>query len=254
MTARTASRLAWSLWGRRSAAGRQRRPLGPGDTLGDTGVFVFVPDLPARLRHGGRLIAARQPGNAIGWVFIGTGLAWAVLGAADARRIRARHRSGGILRGSRRRLGEHLVLRTGIFLPVTLLPVVPGRAGPSPRWRPVLWIAILSNLGVLLGNAFDPATDTVDARFTSNPFGVDALEQVMKTSWCRLPSSGDRLRRRPSRWGCVCVDPAATSGGSCNGSRTRASSSCWRSPARSSSARSPGGNPTRRRRRSASSS
>jgi hypothetical protein len=71
----------------------------------------------------------------------------------------------------------------GIFLPVTLLLLLfPDGRPPSPRWRPILWLTILGNACVLLGNAFDPATDTADARFlTANPFGVEALAGVLGT-------------------------------------------------------------------------
>ena len=185
MTARTASRLAWSLWGAALALLVANVVLSVrADTLGDTGVFVFVyPIFLLAFATVGALIAARQPGNAIGWVFIGTGLAWAMLGAADA--YAAYALATGQEASFAARAADWVNIwfyGPGIFLPVTLLLLLfPDGQVPSPRWRPVLWIAILSNLGVLLGNAFDPATDTVDARFlTSNPFGVDALEQVMK--------------------------------------------------------------------------
>ena len=39
----------------------------------------------------------------------------------------------------------------------------------------------MGNLGVLLGNGFDPVTNTGDARFlTWNPFGIDALEAAFR--------------------------------------------------------------------------
>ena len=198
MNARTASRLAWSLWGRDPLVANVVLSV-RADTLGDTGVFVFVyPIFLLAFATVGALIAARQPGNAIGWVFIGTGLAWAVLGAADA--YAAYALATGQEASFAARAADWVNIwfyGPGIFLPVTLLLLLfPDGQVPSPRWRPVLWIAILSNLGVLLGNAFDPATDTVDARFlTSNPFGVDALEQVMKIL-VPVAFLGDRLGRR----------------------------------------------------------
>jgi signal transduction histidine kinase len=154
------------------------------DSLGSNGLFVIIyPIFLLAFGTVGALIAARQPGNAIGWVFIGTGLAWAVLGAADA--YAAYALATGQETSFAARAADWVNIwfyGPGIFLPVTLLLLLfPDGRPPSPRWRPVVWIAILGSLGVLLGNAFDPATDTVDARFlTSNPFGIDSLEQVMK--------------------------------------------------------------------------
>ena len=185
MNGRAASRLAWSLWGTAFALLIVNLVLSiRADAVGDQGVFVFVyPFFLLAFATVGALIAGRQPGNAIGWVFIGTGLAWAVLGAADA------YAAYALATGQEASLaartadwGNIWFYGPGIFLPVTLLLLLfPDGRVPSPRWRPILWIAILGNLGVLLGNAFDPANDAVDARFlTSNPFGVDALEGVLR--------------------------------------------------------------------------
>ena len=187
MTQRTASRLAWSLWGTAIALLIANLVLSVrADALGDDGVFAFVyPIFLLAFSTVGALIAARQPGNAIGWVFIGTGLAWAVLGTADA--YAAYALATGQEASFAARAADWVNIwfyGPGIFLPVTLLLLLfPDGRVPSPRWRPVLWIAIIGNLGVLLGNAFDPATNTVDARFlTSNPFGVDALAEVANLS------------------------------------------------------------------------
>ena len=183
MKARTASRLAWSLWGAAIVLLVANVVLSVrAGTLPDTDVFTFVyPIFLLAFATVGALIAARQPGNPIGWVFIGTGLSWAVLGAADA--YAAYSLATGREASFAARAADWMNIwfyGPGIFLPVTLLLLLfPDGRVPSPRWRSVLWIAILSNLGVLLGNAFDPATDTVDARFlAANPFGVDALEGV----------------------------------------------------------------------------
>ena len=185
MTRRTASRLAWSLWGTAIVLLVTNLVLSlRSDALGDDGVFAFVyPVFLVAFSTVGALIAARQPNNAIGWVFIGTGLAWAVLGTADAYAAYALATGQEATFAARAADWVNIwFYGPGIFLPVTLLLLLfPDGRVPSPRWRPVLWIAILGNLGVLLGNAFDPGTDTVDARFlTSNPFGVEALAEVMK--------------------------------------------------------------------------
>jgi signal transduction histidine kinase len=185
MRARTASRLAWSLWIVALGLLVVNVVLSVrADALGGNGIFVFVyPIFLLAFATVGALIAARQPGNAIGWVFIGTGLAWAVLGAADA------YAAYALATGQEASLAARAAdwvniwfYGPGIFLPVTLLLLLfPDGQVLSPRWRPILWIAILSSLGVLLGNGFDPHTDTVDARFlTSNPFGIDALDVALR--------------------------------------------------------------------------
>ncbi|MET1010859.1 MAG: histidine kinase [Actinomycetota bacterium] len=185
MNARTASRLAWSLCALAVVLLIVNIVLSiRAGTLADVDVFVFVyPIFLLAFSSVGALIAARQPGNAIGWVFIGTGLAWAVLGSADA------YAAYALATGQEASLAARAAdwvniwfYGPGIFLPVTLLLLLfPDGRVPSPRWRPVLWIAIAGNLGVLLGNGFDPVTNTSDARFlTSNPFGIDALEAAFR--------------------------------------------------------------------------
>ena len=185
MTARMASRLAWTLWVVALVLLIVNVVFSVrADALDDNDLFVFVfPIFLLAFATVGALIAARQPANAIGWVFIGTGLAWAVLGAADA------YAAYAVATGQEASFAARAAdwvniwfYGPGIFLPVTLLLLLfPDGQVPSPRWRPVLWIAILGNLGVLLGNAFDPGTDPGDARFlTANPFGIDALEAAFK--------------------------------------------------------------------------
>jgi hypothetical protein len=87
----------------------------------------------------GFLVARRQPGNPIGWMFLGL----AALGALGA--------VGGAYAMLSYQLGHHLPLAgVGLFLaplfwyplfvtlPLVILLFPDGRL-PSPRWRPVLW-------------------------------------------------------------------------------------------------------------------
>ena len=73
-------------------------------------------------------------------VFIGTGLAWAVLGAADA--YAAYALATGQEASFAARAADWVNIwfyGPGIFLPVTLLLLLfPDGQVPSPRWRPVL--------------------------------------------------------------------------------------------------------------------
>ena len=185
MRPRTASRLAWSLSGLAVALLVVNLVLSiRADVVGSDGIFVFVyPIFLLAFAAVGALIASRQPWNAIGWVFIGTGLAWAFLGATDA--YAAYALSIGEEASLAARAADWVNIwfyGPGIFLPVTLLLLLfPDGHVPSPRWRPVLWLTILGNIGVFLGNAFDAGTDTADARFlTSNPFAVEALGGVLQ--------------------------------------------------------------------------
>ena len=184
MTPRTASRLAWSLCSAAVALLIANVVLSiMAGTLDEDGISVLVfPIFLLAFSTVGALIAARQPGNAIGWVFIGTGLAWAVLGAADGYAAYALSTGGEASLAARAADWVNIwFYGPGIFVPVTLLLLLfPDGRVPSPRWRPVLWLAVFGNAGVFIANAFDPSTETIDARFlTSNPFGVQILDPVL---------------------------------------------------------------------------
>ena len=184
MTPRTASRLAWSLCGAAVAFLIANVVLSiMAGALDEDGISVLVyPIFLLAFSTVGALIAARQPGNAIGWVFIGTGLAWAVLGAADGYAAYALSTGGEASLAARAADWVNIwFYGPGIFVPVTLLLLLfPDGRVPSPRWRPVLWLAVFGNAGVFIASAFDPSTETIDARFlTSNPFGVQALDPVL---------------------------------------------------------------------------
>ncbi|HEX5937200.1 MAG TPA: histidine kinase [Actinomycetota bacterium] len=185
MTDLTASRLAWSLWGAAVLllVGSALLAI-PSGTLTEEGYFaILFPFFLLAYSTIGALIAARQPGNAIGWTFCATGLAWAAASMADA--YAAYAAAIGVETSSAARAADWVSLwfyGLGIFLPVTLLLLLfPDGRLPSPRWRPILGLAILGNIGIFVANAFDPSMeDTTDARFlSSNPFGVEALDGAL---------------------------------------------------------------------------
>ena len=201
------------------------------DTLGDTGVFVFVYPIfllafatvgaliarPGATRSGGCSSGPASPGRCWG-----------------RRRYAAyaRHRSGGILAARAADWVNIWFYGPGIFLPVTLLLLLfPDGRLPSRRWRPVLWIAIPREPGVLLGNAFARHRHGRRAVPDVEPVRGGRTRGVLKilVNLAFFGAIGGRIGAL--RDGAASRRSSGDERRQLRGSRTRASSSCWRSPA-----------------------
>ena len=188
MSARTASRLAWSAWVVCVAAAgftltlsilsvgvEPRTGLGDTPSAGDvvTAVVYFV--AVAAFATVGAFVIWRRPGNGIGWVFLAIGVAVTVrVGAAQyaeyALLVRPESLPGGRVAVS---LGEALSTLMFALLGLALLLFPDGRL-PSRRWRKLLWIlgaaALLGIVGLGLRPGHFAETESFDT-FT-NPLGV----------------------------------------------------------------------------------
>jgi hypothetical protein len=181
MTARTAARLAWSLWGLAMALEVAAILLWLSNhavlvsRFGATDDFAPQVFLVPGYATVGAVIAARQR-NRIGWLFLAFGLVAALLLFAYSYFIRGAIITPGSLPAARVAgwAGGMLWPSSYLFLCLLLLLFPDGRL-PSPRWRPVAVALAISWSAVLLNNAFDPrATTTYGVRLT-NPVGLQAL-------------------------------------------------------------------------------
>jgi signal transduction histidine kinase len=180
MSPRTASRLAWSMWALTVSLLGGTLLLGvAGHTFNEAGGFaILVPIFLLAFATVGALVAGRQPGNPIGWIFCATGLAWALASLADSYAGYAMF--NGRTDETLARLADSFDIwfyGAAVFAPITLLLLLfPDGRLISSRWRPILWLTVIGDLGIALTSAFDPDSTTTDARFlTSNPFGSHAL-------------------------------------------------------------------------------
>jgi hypothetical protein len=181
MTARTAARLAWSLWGLAVVLEVAAILLWLSNhavlvsRFGATDDFAPQVFLVPGYATVGAVIAARQR-NRIGWLFLAFGLVAALFLFAYSYFIRGAIITPGSLPAARVAgwAGGMLWPSTYLFLCLLLLLFPNGRL-PSPRWRPVAVALAISWSAVLLNNAFDPrATTTYGVRLT-NPVGLQAL-------------------------------------------------------------------------------
>jgi hypothetical protein len=115
----------------------------------------------------GALIVSRQPGNAIGWVFCVVGLAGAAAGSSAVY-------SELSLPGSV--WGTWLSTWAGglIFSAVPLvLLLFPDGKPLSPRWRVVVWAAVIAMIGLATHDAFAPGL--LEDSHIVNPAGIGSL-------------------------------------------------------------------------------
>jgi hypothetical protein len=181
VSARTAARLAWSLWALAMVLevaaillwlANHPILLSRFGTTEDFAPQVFLVPGYATV---GAVIAARRR-NRIGWLFLAFGLAAAVLVFASAYFIRAAIVTPGSLPAARVAgwIGPVLWPSSYLFLCLLLLLFPDGRL-PSPRWRPVAVALAISWSLAILDSAFAPATATVHAVTYTNPVGIPAL-------------------------------------------------------------------------------
>jgi hypothetical protein len=126
----------------------------------------------------GALIVARRPGNAIGWLFSGVGLLAMAAFLAEQYTQYAYVTRPGALPGATvaawYRAWAAFPL-FGLTFTFTLLLFPTGRL-PSPRWRPIAWLAALDLTAITVLAALRP-TLTVghDERAIANPIGISGL-------------------------------------------------------------------------------
>jgi hypothetical protein len=142
----------------------------------------------------GAIIASRHPRNTIGWLFCSVGL---VVGLdALAWGYAVFWFSGG---SGARSLAETAAWFSSwswtllLVVPTTfLLLLFPDGRLPSPRWRPVAWLAGLGIIGFVAGYALE-AGPLGDFPQHVNPYGVDTPAVVIATLVANLVVGGSMV-------------------------------------------------------------
>jgi signal transduction histidine kinase len=133
---------------------------GWGNSYGITGASSAVPLTFAAM---GALVASRQQNNAVGWIFLGAGLAWVLAATAQQYAIRTVFVAPGSLPGGvvAAWLGSWVFLPVvsllGIFLPL----LFPNGKLPSRRWRLFALLMGVLAVAAIVVDAFPPANLTI---------------------------------------------------------------------------------------------
>jgi hypothetical protein len=179
MIAWPAARFAWSLWAVTLALvagglilGVASRPEVPlyGYWVEDTLIGPTFATL-------GALIVSRRPGNVIGWIFLVTGVGGGVQllsGQYATVAVHSQTWPAGATVAWLSTLAQSSIVFSTLFL-ILLFPT--GRL-PSPRWRPVAWIAGTVVVVSIIFTALTPRP-IEDFPSVRNPFGVESAAAVL---------------------------------------------------------------------------
>src|ERR671916_651266 len=183
VSARTATRLAWSLWVACVVLVTLALVLDfatPESTQihfrtgerADPILAVLMGLLSLAYPTVGALIASRLPTNPIGWIFCGAGLLY------ETQRFSIAYADYALLGGFGWPGGETVAwfstwvaLAGPVLAGVFLMLLFPNGRLQSRRWRTVAWVAVFGAALTALGDAFTPGQLRTHS-FVVNPFGV----------------------------------------------------------------------------------
>jgi hypothetical protein len=183
MSARVAAWLAWSLCGLTLILVASVVAFEALYRVSLSGLSLLVFVVPSALV--GALVASRQPRNPVGWFFVVSATCWAVNEATGRYAVYGLVIEPGslplahLMAWPSTWMWEPAFVLIGLFLPLYF----PDGRLLSPRWRPVLWLALLFSVGfgVVFGALFPGEVDELspgvggDVPGVVNPLGVEAL-------------------------------------------------------------------------------
>ena len=131
----------------------------------------------------GLLVVHRRPGNPVGWIILGIGVAAAATGFLQSYGIYALFTEPERIPG-----GEMTaLLSTLIFIPVLfaapamLFLLFPNGNLPGRRWRVVFWLVILTTCSTMAGNALNPVQNDAPFKGVDNPLVIDPPRALVET-------------------------------------------------------------------------
>ena len=176
MSTRNAGRLAWSLAATSVllfAASMAFYAAGVGADSGQVLSLLIILGFSGV----GALVASRQPGNAIGWIFCGAALFGPALGnlanAYASYWLDGHPASEGLAKAGA--AYASLGWMPEVLVPITfLLLLFPDGRLLTPRWRPVAWCAALGIAGAFVTTGLNPGP-LEDFPQIQNPFGIHSV-------------------------------------------------------------------------------
>jgi len=126
----------------------------------------------------GALVASRQPSNTIGWIFCAVGLVCNLGSFAGSYATVALSTRPAPLPGAALMAWvDNWTLGPGVYSVLILLFLLFLTGKPlTPRWRPLVWVAIATGLLLLLADMLSPGPFLPDFTHIENPLGIPALQ------------------------------------------------------------------------------
>jgi len=144
----------------------------------DTGVVVVIVSFVLATATTGIVLVSRVPGHPVGWLLLGSAVAYA-LGSVVSSYIEASATvSGGLPLSPLVVWAGNISYGIGAGICATwLLLVFPDGQLPSSRWRPVAWLAGIALTALLVGGSLGP--DPFEDTPVSNPVTLDPDSPVL---------------------------------------------------------------------------
>jgi hypothetical protein len=130
----------------------------------------------------GAILVGYRPANPIGWILAAMGLASGASAVLGEYGYYALHTNPGSVPGGVLALWlQSLVWFPPIGLVPLLVLVVPDGSLPSPRWRPLAWIAVAAMAVVIVAGALSPGPIGGDPNPATpqNPLGIEPARQTL---------------------------------------------------------------------------
>lgn len=194
----TVARLAWSLWALAvallagtvifSILNRDTDVSGSFGAIFDTFFFLALLVFPTV----GAIVVSRRPENAIGWIFVGVGIPWALSGFLHEYAVYELFAAPGSLPGAdiAAWLSSWLFAPPLFGMPPLLFLLFPGGRFLNWRQRAVGWLAIVGMLAIAASALRPGPLEEPPFEAVVNPAGIEgayrSLDLVASVGWFAL--------------------------------------------------------------------
>ena len=137
----------------------------------------------------GALVAARRPGNAVGWVLVIGAVVLALTGFAEEWAIHTLFDAPGSLPGGivMAWMTQWTFTPSLVQIPALLLLLFPDGRLPGRRWRPALWLAVATTVTLAVGSSLGPRLRRLRRSSRASPGPSASRAPAAAARRCRSP-------------------------------------------------------------------